>query len=220
MADELPEAIQLPWDPANWDCWTPFELSSHLEGLPRRWCVVGGWALDLHIGVQHRRHSDLEIIVPRPDFPALRDKLSDHDFFVAGAEGQWPLEAAGAAFDRYQQTFVRDRETGLFRLDVMRVEDIGVWRFAHNHDITRSWSESIDHVGRVPFLRPEQVLLYKAVGINANADPRLKDAEDFLVTLPFLDQGSRRWLAANLAACRPEHPWLRTLSLLIDAVDD
>lgn len=190
-------------------------LAAKLKGLDCRWCVVGGWALDLFIGVVHREHSDLEIIVPRQQFQLVEECLSTElRFYVTGAEGQWPLETAGAAFDKYQQTFGRDESTGKFILDVMRVADSGVWELAGHPEITRPWSESIETTSSgIPYLRPEQVLLYKALGIGDD-DPRLKDGGDFLCVLPFLDARARDWLARTLASLRPAHPWLRALALI------
>lgn len=211
----LPEAIQLPWGPDNWEPWSPQALVTKLSGIDARWCVVGGWALDLFTGVVHREHSDLEIIVPTHSFPQIRDRLGDElAFYVAGAEGQWPLDLAGPAFDKYQQTFARDMSTGQFVLDVMRVADPGTWELADRPAVTRPWSESIAFTNTgVPYLRPEQVMLYKALGING-ADPRSKDASDFLYVLPFLERHGREWLAHTLSALRPEHPWLRALDLV------
>ena len=86
---DLPEAIELPWWPGNWESWTPQVLASKLDGIDARWCVVGGWALDLFTGVVHREHEDLEIIASRQSFPQIRDRLADElTFYVAGAEGQ------------------------------------------------------------------------------------------------------------------------------------
>lgn len=211
--EALPEAIQLPWWPGNWESWTPDVLAAKLRDVGCRWCVVGGWALDLFTGVVHREHSDLEIIVPRQSFEVIKDRLPELAFYVTGAEGQWPLATAGAAFDKYQQTFGRDETTGKFILDVMRVADSGVWELAGHPAITRPWDETIETTSSgIPYLRPEQVLLYKALGIGDD-DPRVKDGADFLTVLPFLERTGRDWFAESLHALRPEHPWLRALAL-------
>ncbi|SDS54986.1 nucleotidyltransferase domain-containing protein [Microlunatus soli] len=212
----LPAAIQLPWWPGNWDPWMPHQLAAKLADIDARWCVVGGWALDLFTGVVHREHEDLEIIVPRDSFPLIRQRLEPElTFYVSGAEGQWPVDTAGTAYDKYQQTFGRDESTGKFVLDVMRVADTGVWELANHPEIVRPWSESIEFTGAgVPYLRPEQVLIYKALGINDAEEPRLKDSNDFLYVLPYLEPGGRAWLEHTLALLRPEHPWLRTLDLV------
>lgn len=51
-----------------WRPWTPEQTSSHLAGVGVPWCVVGGWAIDLWLGVQTRPHEDTEIAVSREDF--------------------------------------------------------------------------------------------------------------------------------------------------------
>lgn len=130
-------------------------------------------------------------------------------FYVAGAEGQWPLDTAGAAFDKYQQTFGRDESTGKFILDVMRVADSGVWELAGHPELTRPWDETIAYTeAGIPYLQPEQVLLYKAPGIGEE-DPRIKDGADFLCVLPFLDPSARGWrdaLPSALAERRRRAP--------------
>jgi hypothetical protein len=97
----------------------------------------------------------------------------------------------------------------------MRVADSGTWELATHPEVTRPWSQSIETTsGGTPYLRPEQVLLYKAMGINDDQEPRVKDGGDFLYTLPFLEPSARDWLAGTLSSLRPAHPWLRALALL------
>ncbi|HEY3560334.1 MAG TPA: hypothetical protein VGL05_22860 [Kribbella sp.] len=85
----LAEPVRLEWGPGTWDAWDPPTVANLLEGVAR-WCVVGGWALDLFHGRQTRDHEDLEIATPLWDFDLIRERLSDHEFFVAGREGFWP----------------------------------------------------------------------------------------------------------------------------------
>ena len=97
----------------------------------------------------------------------------------------------------------------------MRVPDSGVWELARHRQIVRPWSETIEFTSTgVPYLRPEQVLIYKALGINEEEDPRPKDAGDFLYVLPFLEPHGRAWLTQTLSSLRPTHPWLRALTLI------
>ncbi len=35
--------------------------------VPIRWCIAGGWALDLHLRKQTREHSDIDVIITREE---------------------------------------------------------------------------------------------------------------------------------------------------------
>lgn len=85
--------------------WTPTEAAGVLAGAGVRWCVVGGWALELAGVGAGRHHDDLEIAVPQFEFDTLRAWLADYEFFVIGHDGMWPAESAGGAFFDNPQTF-------------------------------------------------------------------------------------------------------------------
>ncbi|GAA3145448.1 nucleotidyltransferase domain-containing protein [Kribbella aluminosa] len=92
--------VDLDWGPETWDAWHPQTIAGLLAGTSARWWVVGGWALDLFQGRQTREHEDLEIATPLWDFDVIRERLSAYEFFVAGREGFWPVDGAGAAYLR------------------------------------------------------------------------------------------------------------------------
>ncbi|WP_411859249.1 nucleotidyltransferase domain-containing protein [Burkholderia sp. BKH01] len=50
-----------------------------------RWCIVGGWALDLWHGARTREHGDLEFTILREDFGGFRQAFSDPEFHTARA---------------------------------------------------------------------------------------------------------------------------------------
>lgn len=204
------DPVQLAWGPDTWDAWDPWTIASLLDGVRARWYVAGGWALDLFRGRQTRPHEDLEIGVPLWEFDPVRDRLSTYDFYVAGREGFWPVEAAGPAYFEYQQTMVRDPSTDRWRLDVLRCPDDGVnWICALDRTIHRPHAEAVAHTpDGIPYLRPELVLLFKAL------QTRPKDQLDFDSTAPHLPADSQAWLATTLAqATGPHHPWLERLNL-------
>ena len=53
-----------------WRAWHPDEAAHLLAGTEVPWAVAGGWAIDLHLGRQTREHGDLEVAIPRADFPS------------------------------------------------------------------------------------------------------------------------------------------------------
>ncbi|TDD42651.1 hypothetical protein E1263_42115 [Kribbella antibiotica] len=204
----LSKPVRLDGGPAAWDAWRPEEIAGLLAGTRARWCVVGGWALDLFRGRQTREHEDLEIATPLWDFDLLRERLSGYEFFVAGREGFWPVDGAGPAYFEYQQTFVRDPSTGRWRADVMRTPDDGVhWICALDRSIRLPYDEAVARTpDGIPYLRPELVLLFKGL------QTRPKDQVDFEATAPLLSEAARRWLRAALAdASGEEHPWITLL---------
>jgi hypothetical protein len=205
----LSEPVHLEWGSETWDNWDPAAIASQLEGVHARWFVVGGWALDLFHGRTTRKHDDLEIAVPMWDFDLIRDRLSTYEFFVAGAEGFWPVESAGGAFFQYQQTFVRDPQTHLWCVDVMRVpDDREHWICSSDRSIRRPFVEAIARSPEgVPYLRPEFVLLYKGL------ETRPKDQSDFDAAVPLLSDRARMVLHDALLQTKGVgHPWLPALS--------
>jgi hypothetical protein len=205
----LAEPVDLEWGPETWDTWDPSMIAQRLQGVPARWFVVGGWALDLFRGRTTREHDDLEIAVPMWDFDLIRARLSSYEFFVAGAEGFWPVESAGGAFFQYQQIMVRDPQTQLWCVDVMRIpDDRHHWIFSSDRSIYRPFAEAIAETAEgVPYLRPELVLLYKGLQM------RPKDQADFEATVHLLCNQARGWLHDALVQIRGGgHPWLSALS--------
>ncbi|WP_460529046.1 nucleotidyltransferase domain-containing protein [Flindersiella endophytica] len=81
MSEQLPGGIQRsPAEiKARWSsCWTPSEIAHHLTGIAAPWCVAAGWALDLFLGRQTRKHGDIEIAIPAARFPEVRDRFQRH----------------------------------------------------------------------------------------------------------------------------------------------
>jgi aminoglycoside-2''-adenylyltransferase len=192
-------------DLAMWEPWRPHELAVRLEGVEASWYVLAGWALDLFQGRQTRTHEDIEIGVSEHEFGAIREALSDLELFVVGDGRAWPITESTLAAHR--QTWAREPETGLWRLDVIRERwDGRMWVFARDPRIRVPGDALVLRTGDgIPFIRPEIALLFKA------KTPRPKDESDFKAVLPLLAQESRAWLAGSLALVHPGHRWLTEL---------
>jgi hypothetical protein len=205
----LAEPVRLEWGPGAWDAWDPATVAKLLEGVAARWYVVGGWALDLFRGHQTRDQEDLEIATPLWDFDRIRERLSACEFFVAGREGFWPVDGAGAAYFEYQQTMARDSSTGKWRVDVIRAPDDGTrWTCALDRNIHLPYDDAIAHTtDGIPYLRPELVLLFKGL------QTRPKDQADFEAIAPLMTTEARTWLAQALVETRGNgHPWIQPLA--------
>jgi hypothetical protein len=197
-----------PFEPdvSKWDAWHPAEAARRLAGVDAPWAVVAGWSLDLFRGRQTREHEDLEIAVPARTFPAIAEALSEFEHFVVGDGYARPVSAESLAGTH--QTWVRERETGLWRLDVMREPwDGDTWICRRDPSIRRPGSEVIAHTADgIPYQQPEIALLFKAKAV------RPKDEADFAAMLPLLEDSRRRWLAEALELVHPGHAWLAALT--------
>jgi aminoglycoside-2''-adenylyltransferase len=192
---------------ARWSsCWTPGEVAQHLAGITTRWCVAAGWALDLFRGTQTREHGDIEIAIPAANFPEIRDRFRGYAFDAVGSGRIWE-EAAPDVLAATHQTWLRDRGTGNYLLDVFREpHDGGSWICRHDETIRLPYSQIIRHTpGGIPYLAPELVLLFKA------KHARPKDQADFDETIPYMTPAQRQTLAGLLARAHPEHHWLANL---------
>jgi hypothetical protein len=200
VAGERDYAFLWAWEPVR-----PAELPALFAGLEAPWWVAGGWALDLFLGRETRRHEDLDVAMLRRDQLALHRYLQGWDLRYATAEhtlepwdgsylelpvhGIWARRSA-AAVAPWTCEFLLNEERD------------GCWVYRRNETVTRPLEDIGGVRDGVPFLRPEIVLLYKST------EDSPKSAADLEVVLPRLETDARTWLAKALAACDPRHRWL------------
>jgi hypothetical protein len=203
--DEVPPGGSEVEENPPWDAWHPLEVAERLADVDVPWCVVAGWALDLFRGHKTREHEDLEIAVPVGRFDVIRAALADFEFEVVGSGRRWPLDST--AFNVMTQTWVRDPDNGVYRLDIFREPHEGdTWICRREESIRLPYDQIIlTSTEGVPYLVPEIVLLFKA------KHDRPKDHADFAGILPLLDPTQRAWLAAALAGVHPGHRWISDL---------
>jgi hypothetical protein len=169
--------------------------------------VVGGFAIDLFLGRETRRHEDVEIAVARDGLAELRERLAGFAFHTV-REGEVRALAPGEAPPpESHQNWVLDPVANAWRLDVM-VEpgDADTWVFRRDPAIRAPRREMIETSDGIPYLLPHGVLLYKA------KNTRAKDEADFAAAAPRLDAEACGWLRASLAKAHPEHRWLAQLA--------
>ena len=179
------------------------EVAARLRNVDAPWAFAAGWALDLFRGTITREHDDIEICVPAATFGLIRDALAPYEFEIVGKGRRWPVSDQ-RALAALHQTWLRDPDTGAYRLDVFREPHDGVtWICRRDQTLRRPYAEIVRRTGDgLPYLAPEVVLLFKA-----KAD-RPKDEQDFASVLPRLDGASRRWLADSLSRVHPGHRWI------------
>ncbi|APE34049.1 hypothetical protein BOX37_08740 [Nocardia mangyaensis] len=191
----------------RWDPWTPSVVAACLGSCSAPWAIAGGWALDLFAGAISRAHEDIEIAVPRTDFPQIAAAFPEYRWDVVGGGRLWPYERA-AADPELHQTWLRDPFTGTYHLDVFREPHDGdTWICRRDPSITLPYSQLIlTSSARIPYLIPEVVLLFKAKA------HRPKDDTDFHRVLPLLPPTRLARLNTWLAKVHPGHPWLTRIA--------
>lgn len=192
---------------ARWSsCWSPGQVAQHLAGITTPWCVAAGWALDLFLGTQTRPHGDIEIAVPAAAFPEVRGRFPGYAFDAVGSGRIW-ADAAPDVLAATHQTWLRDRTTGTYLLDVFREPHDGeTWICRRDETIRLPYSQIIHHTpGGIPYLAPELVLLFKAKRALA------KDQADFDAAIPRMTAAQRQALAELLSRVHPGHRWLASL---------
>ena len=198
-------------DVSKWEAWRPEDVARRLASVGAPWYVAAGWAIDLFLGGQRREHEDLEIAVPQERFDEVAGALSDQEIFVISAAGHGlasPLESVGPdGLAATHQTWVRERATALWRLDVFREPSDGdTWICRRDEQIRLPYDEVIEHTADgIPYGQPEIVLLFKAKHV------RPKDDGDLAAVLPHLAPERRRWLADALELVHPGHRWIAEL---------
>ena len=198
------EALDVSLD--SWEAWSPAEAAQRLGGLSAPWYVAAGWALDLFLGRQTREHDDLEIGVPADRFAEVPEALADLEFVVIGDGKPWPMTRS--TLSTHHQTWVRERDGGPWRVDVMREPwDGDTWIFRRDPRIRLSTAGLVARTpDGIPYAQPEVVLLFKAKAT------RPKDDLDFETVLPHLDVDRRTWLRDALELVHPGHRWLGALA--------
>ena len=183
---------------------------ARLAGVQAPWYVAAGWAIDLFLGEERREHEDLEIAVPRVGsrrspravgIRALRPQRSDR------SRTRLALCQAPTALVGHHQTWVREPESGRWRLDVFREPSDGdVWIYRRDERIRLPYPDVIARTdGGIPFARPEVVLLFKA---KRTCDRRTRPT-----SRPCYRGWARTaaWLADAIRLVHPGHPWSQRL---------
>jgi hypothetical protein len=196
-------------DVSKWDPWRPEEVAQLLARVAVPWYVAAGWALDLFVGEERRAHEDLEIAVPNARWGEIEPALAGFEIFVITARAEaTPLADARDRLADTHQTWIREPATDRWRFDVFREPSDGdVWICRREPSIRLPYERVIEWTDdRIPYGRPEIVLLFKARHVHQE-----KNQRDFEATLPHLDAARRSWLRDALERVAPGHRWLDAL---------
>ena len=161
----------------------------------------------MHLGGRTRSHADLDIGCFRNDLAVLRRDLGDWEFYAAipgtlkrlGPEERPPAEA--------NSLWCHSTGTEEWWLEILLDERDGPdWVFRRCRRV--KWPTAtlaLRSPGRMPYLRPEIQLLYKAKASRA------KDDADFERLLPALSGKQLSWLGSALETWEPGHRWIPRL---------
>ena len=196
-------------DLENWDAWRPEQAAELLAGVDVPWYVAAGWAIDLFLGEEPREHSDLEIAVPNARFDEVAEAFAGFEIFVVTPPKVTPLAEARDVLPDTHQTWIREPESGTWRLDIFREPSDGdTWICRRGGTIRLAYEQVIEWTDEgIPYGRPEIILLFKAKHSALE-----KNKRDFAATLPRLDESRREWLRDALERVHPGHEWLAELA--------
>jgi len=197
-----------PW--GSWEPASPTEVAQIFRRGQARWWIAGGYAIELAAGRPVREHSDIDVLLLRPDQLAVQRVLPGWQWHAADPPGTlrpWQLGEQLPA--GVHDIWCRPGADQPWRIQIMLDEYCaGEWVSRRDQRVRRP----VDSIGFVtvsgiPYLAPEIQLFYKA------RNPRPKDEIDFSVTVPMLSQAQRQWLHDALRlAYGPEHAWCAHLN--------
>jgi hypothetical protein len=204
-AEEIAEDEELFRRYGAWSPLDPPGLAELMSGFERPWWVVGGWAIEALTGAP-REHEDIDLSILACDIPALRKHVGDRWHLWSNDGGTLrPLN------DRFpdvlnveSQIWCRASAQDPWVLDLPITPDRdGLWTNKRLPDHVVPVEEATWVAeGGIRYLRPEIVLLYKAVL------QRPKDDRDLGRTWPLLGEAQREWLRSAVRHLYPEHRWL------------
>jgi hypothetical protein len=192
-----------------WEPLSPSAVAGELEGLPCRWWIAGGWAIDLHLGRQSRAHSDVDVLLLRSDQLAFQQHLAGWDLHAADPPGALRPWAEGELLSsEIHDVWCRRSPASPWALQLM-IDDTedDQWVYRRDASISRPVAELDGPASNTErrVLSPDIQLLYKS------NEPRAKDEADFQAVLEGLDASQRGWLGESLAVTSPGHPWITRL---------
>ena len=161
-------------------------MKSLMAHFNKPWFVAGGWAIDLFIGRETRRHQDLDIAIFRKDQFHLRDYLHEWKFQKVYNGEFFTWEKEFLELPIHQLNAINPANGA--QLEILLNEASNKeWRFRRDLSITLplSYTWSVSDSG-IPYLNPVIVLLYKA------KTTRAKDHQDFLAVKDTLDAEQKK----------------------------
>ena len=176
-----------------------------MTGFEGKWCIAGGWAIDLYLDKETRTHGDIEVLVFREDQEILKNHLKEWEIgkVEEGKSSVWKHEHLELPV---HELHAIHRVTGQKLEILLNEKDEENWLFRRNTQIKKTLSGIINFTkSGIPYLKPEIVLLYKAKLKGS------KDTYDFNKAIIVMEDKQKKWLKDALNIHLPNHDWLNNL---------
>lgn len=204
------------------------QVKELLANTPVRWAVCGGYALELFLGRDLRRHGDIDICVFEQDRDALCRHMLQAGWAVYEFRGQGllrPIYPATASEpgrnlmcvkpgcdlvsfypgDDTGLLYYQFYHKGIVELNYLELlfnrEQDGCFVSGLHGSVKRELEKAVLFRDGVPYLAPEVALLFKASQMENEAYK-----SDFQAVFPCLNDEQRQWFLANFEILFPgEH---------------
>lgn len=191
----------------NWMPLTVSEINEVFSDIPLRWCIAGGWALDLHLCKQTREHSDIDVIITRGEQLIAYQYLNRDWMLYKAEDGKLDLWEDGEYLNSTNDIWVSKSSETPWAFQIMIIDtEENSWIYKKDKSVRRAIDDIfLKTVEGIPYLRPEIQLLHKAGGSQV----REKDFNDFQTMLPSLLPQEKAWLKSALNRQFPGgHAWV------------
>ncbi len=183
----------------------PKRIAELLHAYAGSWAIAGGWAIDLFLNTETRKHTDVDLFLVREEQIKFKHYLQDWTFsFVKqGRVVDWKDDQ----FLHLPIHELHATNQGSESIEVLlnEVSD-GQWKFRRNPRISSPIEQTLvkSPLG-IWILSPQVVMLYKAKSHQA------KDKADLEAILPSLQRHTIQWLKRAIENTHGDHPWIKEL---------
>ena len=193
----------------NWDPLSVDEVKNVFKPFKHQWWIAGGWAIDLFLGKQTRKHEDIDVLIRRDDQLEVQKLLAGWDLWAADPPGtlkSWPKgEFLGKGL---QDIWGRKSTKDTWQIQIMLFDtENEEWIFKRDESIRRSLNSiTVKTNEGTSLLAPEIQLLYKSKSLQS------KDQQDFENALSAMTDDQKSCLKYALKRVYSEgHVWLGQL---------
>lgn len=187
--------------------WAPLDaarVAELLSGVPVRWWLSGGAALDRWLGREIRPRPNIDVSVVAADLPDIVASLPEgFSVWAPGEEDGVVVPFADAPADAdLQPVLVSDDARGAWVLQV-NAEDGAprAWVYKRDPRLTLPWDRAVQDIDGIPTGVPEVQLVWKALR------PRPEDDVDKEAVLPALSEEARAWYERAILSIHPHSSW-------------
>ncbi len=209
------------------------ELELFLQDASFKYMLCGGYAVDMYLQCKTREHSDIDIGVFWEDREEVIRFMKSNNWSVYEALGGGIVckldNLENYDFERRKNLFcIRNKTPRIhldhiegnsytFQMDDCEQSELDYVEFLFNEcsndkfvyywnsEITRMLNKAIMREGRIPYLAPELVLLYKSTSSNTG-----KSIVDFKAVTEKMNLERKDWLKYALTIAYPHgHSWIK-----------